>query len=674
MNVLKPGGILASPAHGACAPGLAHALRGAAALIAGIVTAGCLVSGVLAHPALAQNTAQPAPEGAASSPVQSSAPSAGAQSEAPPKSSPDQLPPPVPYSQPRETQQAAPPPDQPLPPADQLPPAQQQIHYVNYEPIKSIQGYSSSYIPLDSWIYPAMMRLYSLGFVDTEFLGLRPWTTLSVAHMLDESSAKIRDSGNDDAIAIYGAVEDEIAPDLHIPLDRKFGQARIDSIYTRIMGIAGTPLRDSFHLGQTDVNNYGRPYAGGFNMYTGFSAKAQYGRFSLYFRGEYQHAPGWAGYSPELAATLARIDDFATFGSVPLPGNTTIPLGPIAAVNRPTILEGYVSMHLIGNEISFGKMDTWYGPAVGGGMAWSNNAENVYSFRINRVEPLYLPYVSRITGPIRYDFFVGPLKGHNDPVSPWVHAEKISFKPTPNFEFGFERTVLWGGIGHQPVTLGTFWHSFYSISDTTGAEKFSRHDPGARFSSVDFTWRLPYLRKWLTLYSDSETHDDVFPITAPRRAAMRPGLYLSHVPGVPQLDLRVEGAYTAAPAGNNVGGQAQYIEVVQRNGYTNNGLLMGDWIGREGKGGQAGLTYHFSPREWAQVSFRQNKANRDFIPGGTTESDINFSLVKRLSPQLEFKGDVQYERWLIPIYKSGVQHDTSATFQFTWYPAQVKHF
>ena len=28
---------------------------------------------------------------------------------------------------------------------------------------------------------------------------------------------------------------------------------------------------------------------------------------------------------------------------------------------------------------------------MGGGMAWSNNAENPYTFRINRVEPMYVP-------------------------------------------------------------------------------------------------------------------------------------------------------------------------------------------------------------------------------------------------------------------------------------------
>jgi hypothetical protein len=267
---------------------------------------------------------------------------------------------------------------------------------------------SSSYIPLDSWIYPAVMRLYGLGYVDTVFLGMRPWTRLSVAHMLEASSDRITGSTDDEAIDIYEAIEKELQPDMRIPLDQKYGRAQLESVYQRVMGIAGTPLRDSFHLGQTDINDFGRPYAGGFNSYSGFSTRAHYGMFSLYLRGEFQHAPSWEGYPLSVAQTLAEIDDFATFSSVPLAGNTTIPLGPVASVNNLTLLEAYVSAHILGHEVSFGKMDNWYGPGVGGGMAWSNNAENVYSFRINRVEPLYIPYISRIAGLIRYDFFVGP--------------------------------------------------------------------------------------------------------------------------------------------------------------------------------------------------------------------------------------------------------------------------
>ena len=38
-------------------------------------------------------------------------------------------------------------------------------------------------------------------------------------------------------------------------------------------------------------------------------------------------------------------------------------------------------------------------PALGGAMSWSTNAEAPYTFEINRVEPLRIPLLSRLTGP-----------------------------------------------------------------------------------------------------------------------------------------------------------------------------------------------------------------------------------------------------------------------------------
>ncbi len=52
----------------------------------------------------------------------------------------------------------------------------------------------SPYIPVDSWVYPAMLRLYSLGYVDTVYLDLRPWTRASMMHMLEDAGNLIEDS------------------------------------------------------------------------------------------------------------------------------------------------------------------------------------------------------------------------------------------------------------------------------------------------------------------------------------------------------------------------------------------------------------------------------------------------------------------------------------------------
>jgi len=247
-------------------------------------------------------------------------------------------------------------------------------------------------------------------------------------------------------------------------------------------------------------------------------------------------------------------------------------------------------------------------------------------------------------------------------------VEKLSFRPTSNLEFGFERSVVWGGKGHAPITLHTFLRSFFSVSGTSSEVKNSPEDPGARVAAFDFAYRLPVLRNWLTLYADSEVHDDVSPIDAPRRAAIRPGLFLSRVPGLPRLDVRAEAVSTDPPITNSNGGDFMYYEVIYRQGYTNNGSLIGDWIGREGKGGQGWITYHLSGNEWVQVGVRNQKAAKDFIPGGTTINDVNFQIVKRLGKDLELNGQFTFEHWKAPIYLDAQQTVTATTVQLTWFP------
>jgi hypothetical protein len=534
----------------------------------------------------------------------------------------------------------------------------------------------SPFIPVDSWVYPAVLRLYSLGFIDTVYAGMRPWTRSSTDHMLEEAGARIEDAdegpATDEAQDIYEALIEELHNDVQGPCGVHQGGSRIESIYSVARAITGTPLNDSYHLGSTIINDYGRPYANGFDNYSGASGYASAGRFLLYVRGEFQGAPSASGYSTALSQELATLDGDVNYLNtkipIPLDRQATIPAGPIATTTDGRILEAYVSAHLFNHEVSFGKQDDWLGPGLGSGMAYSNNAENIYSFRINRTEPLHIPLLSKATGPFRYDFLIGPLKGHTYPIDPWVHVEKLSFRPTKNLELGFQRSVIWGGKDHEPVNIHTFLRSFFSLSAPSGTTKNSSADPGARFGAFDFSYRLPFVRNWLTLYSDSEVHDDVSPIDAPRRASWRPGLYLSHVPGVPKLDMRVEGASTDPPVATSHGGHFMYYEDIERQGYTNAGQLFGDWIGREGKGGQGWITYHLSGNELIQVSVRNQKAAKDFIPGGTTLNDINFQVVKRLGKDLEVKGNFAYERWKAPVYLPGLQTVTTTNIQLTWFP------
>jgi Capsule assembly protein Wzi len=519
------------------------------------------------------------------------------------------------------------------------------------------------YVPLDSWVYGAMDRLHGIGYLNSAFLGVRPWTRRSIQRMIADTSQDEGIDNNPQAFEILAALKREFGVEDDDPSRLSYA---CEGLSVRFEGISGLTLNDSFHLGQTVANDYGRPYQPGFNMQGGPSGSAEFGRFSLYVRSEYQHAPGAAGYSPALVAKLSAIDQgiFATN-----PVYATIPAGPIASTDTYRLVEANLSYRILNHEISFGKSDHWLAPTVGGAFMYSNNAENIYAFQIDRIEPLYIPLLSRLTGPFRYDFFVGSLKGHSVPNDPWMHIEKINFKPTANVEFGFERTVIWGGEGHEPINIKSFLRSFFSTTNVTIAQKVSRTDPGARFASFDFTWRLPWLTHWMTLYTDAMIHDDVSPIDAPRHAGVRPGIYLSRAPGVPRLDFRMEGVNTDPETSRSNTGQYLYWEGIQVQGYTNKGSIMGDSIGREGKGGQAWLTYHLSPRELVQVSFRHQKDAKDFIPGGTTQNSFDLRAVKRLlHDRLELSGDLQHEWWKAPVYQPGEQTDTVARFQLTLYP------
>ena len=564
-----------------------------------------------------------------------------------------------------------------------------------------------------------------MGYVNTVYLGMRPWTRASVRRMLEATAAEIQgadrygDATADEAQSLYEALSREL-DDIENPCPAGKGISRVESVYSATRAISGTPLRDSYHLGSTIVNDYGRPYENGFNNYSGASGYASWGRFLLYARGEAQAAPSASGYSTALAQTLAANDGTTYYFNsacalntnpaliaslctpLPLSQQTTMPVGPIASTATGRVIEAYASAHLLEHEISFGKQDDWLGPGLGGGMAYSNNAENIYSFRINRVEPLYVPLLSRLTGPFRYEFLIGSLRGHTympnpsylanpspkeinviNPGDPWVHLEKVSFRPTENLEFGFERTAIWGGQGHAPITIDTFLKSFFSFASPSTADKNGRNDPGARFGAFDFSYRLPFVRNWLTLYTDSEVHDDVSPADAPRRAAYRPGLYLSHVPGLAKLDLRVEAASTDPSSSNTSShyGRFMYWENIQKQGYTNQGQMFGDWIGREAKGGQAWITYHLKGNEWIQAGYRNQKATTYFIPGGTTLNDINFQAVKRIGKDFEIDGNFAYERWKAPMYPTGTpvypapqQTVTTTTIQLTWFPERKVSF
>ena len=180
-------------------------------------------------------------------------------------------------------------------------------NYRPASPIRYIDAESSTYVRMDSWVYPALNRLSSLGYLDTAFFGLRPWTRLSIVHMLQQTADKVdSDTDNDEARDIYLALMKEFSADMEG--GRGALHAEFDSVYERALGIGGAaPLTYSFRFGQSIINDDGRPFGSGFNNITGIHLRAEAGRFSLNFRGEYQHAPGYAALPSAVLSLIPRL-------------------------------------------------------------------------------------------------------------------------------------------------------------------------------------------------------------------------------------------------------------------------------------------------------------------------------------------------------------------------------
>jgi len=536
----------------------------------------------------------------------------------------------------------------------------------------------SPYVPMDSWVYPAFDRLIGMGMIDSAFSGVRPWTRSECARMLAEASDRV-DGEPAEAQRTYQFLAAEFKDELDEASTGSQFRGRIESVYARSTEIAGEPLTltDGYTFGQTLINDFGRPYQRGFNSVTGFSAWTTAGRWVGYVRAEYQQSPS----APSLPEAALIINNRTIAPAL------TPPATPIPSVSQMQLLDAYVGLNFDNLQITFGQQSLWWGPGNGGPMLFSNNAPPIRMFRINRITPLKLPSFLHWLGPMRTEFFFGQLTGYEFVFNPsglvgqfgqslnpqpFIHGQMISFKPTPNFEFAFFRTTIYGGPGY-PLT---FKHLTSSLFTTGNEAAGGASKPGDRRSGLSFSYRLPGLRNWLTLYGDGFTDDEFSPIAYIDVSAWHAGLYLSHVPRVSRLDFRAEGVYTDVPGGvaaNTKQPGSFYQNGTWRNGYTNNGDLIGSWIGRGGQGAQAWSNYWFSPRNRLQLFFRHQKVSQEFLPGGGSLTDLGVATDYSLRSNLSLSVSVQHERWLFPVIQPNVAHNVTASVGITFEPQRILH-
>jgi membrane-associated phospholipid phosphatase len=549
--------------------------------------------------------------------------------------------------------------------------------FVSEESRRSPSFMGSPYVPLDSWIYPALERLSALGYIATASVGLRPWTRLECARLVGEAADRAPATDSPAEVQeLYNTLSHEFAHEFELMSGEWNLGAQVESVYQRSLGISGKPLTDNFHFGQTLLNDYGRPYQQGFNAVAGASSWTAAGPFVIYARGEYQTAPSAPSLSPAALNFISTVD-----GLPPSPYAL-----PTAATSRFQLLDAYVALNLANWQLSFGKRSLWWGASEQGPMLFTDNAGPLNKmFTIDRVSPFRLPWLFRYLGDLRLQAFIGQTSGqeflstvttgstgpdigqYGRPLhpQPFLSGGKISFKFTENFEFGMSKTTLYGGPGN-PLTPKTFL-------DLIIGKHVHGDVLGDGRTGADFSYRIPKMRNWLTFYGEAMSEDEASPIPYMRKSIFQGGLYFAKIPRIPRLDLRLEGGSTSAVNFDAAPPGYFYWNLQYLNGYTNNGQFIGSWLGRSAQGESVRTNYWLSAKSKIGLELRHRKVDQKFLPQGGTQNDVAVNADVFVGPGFRFSGKVQYERWQIPLLATNPQSNVAASLEFGFWPAAHHH-
>jgi len=519
------------------------------------------------------------------------------------------------------------------------------------------QDRGTTSVPLDSWTYPVFDRLASLGYIVSAYEGLKPWTRTECARMTEEARDSLMSTVNDNphvhdqAMEFLAALETEFSDEIQVMQGGRPSPFEVDEMYARVVSASGPVLTDGFHFGQTFGYDLGRPFRRGTNYVTGAAFRATAGPLFIYINPEIQHSPS----APALPLSAREI----------ISERDMLPIQPgvgSSAINQVSLLDAYVGINLGNFQISFGKQSLNWGPGPGGSALLSDNAVPLDMLRFSPVQPINLPGFLHFLGPMRIETFIGRLKDTSFPPRPWIFGQKISFKPFKDFEWSYGRTTILGGIG-RPLNTREIIDAYLGQVDATNSV------PGDSRTSFDWTWRIPHVRDYLVFYGELEDDDDSIPLQNLTKPILRPGIYITRLPGVPKMDLDFEWTNSESPGGRG-NGQLNYWNENYRDGYLNNGDLMGNTVGRMGNSLQFWTTYWFSPRHSLQITAKDSRVYKNYLPGGAAWQDYRVSESVNLNSGFFFSGLLQYEHIShFPVLFPGAANNVTASVEIGFAPS-----
>jgi hypothetical protein len=220
-----------------------------------------------------------------------------------------------------------------------------------------------------------------------------------------------------------------------------------------------------------------------------------------------------------------------------------------------------------------------WGPGWVGSLILDAAAEPVPAVGWRKTAPsaFPVPWLAWL-GPWNADFFIGRLRGHDEPARPQLMGIRLQVRPLPGLEVGASRTMQWGGKGRDNSlkALGTAL-----VGRDNGPDAAS--DPGNQLAGFDVRYSAPLGNGRAAVYGQFIGEDEAGMMPsqwiglaglewAPARAGARSMRFFAEY-----ADL-VAGGMTNDPHYGSA-----YRHHTYREGYTNAGLPLGHAIGGDAR-------------------------------------------------------------------------------------------
>jgi len=421
---------------------------------------------------------------------------------------------------------------------------------VNLCPISN--AYSTTDLPIGSWVYDALEDLAALGATDLIGLNARPISRMAAAHKV---AGMIEDIQGDRLE--FSLLRDEIAMNKAEDLLYKLMDELQDELVLLGVEVVSKEelLQDHFLFRAMDRIN----------------AKIAYGSYSDSAVNSHvlDNEQGWVleeefNARVDMQSWVSFQDFFGLRIEPAFYGSKN--------KNKITLDKCFFNASYKNIECGAGRTSLRWGPGRHGSMLVSNNTRPLYVANIGSQKPFRIPRIEKL-GQWNIDFFTAKFIDEVDRAikEPYLSGLRVEYSPHDRLNLSGNHTIMWGGDGVPDVSIVDLFDMFLAKLGGGGDE------PENHLISITGEWAVPGLNDVIPfangalVYCEIGAEDEMSGL--PSHVGGLGGFRIIDLFLIEDLCLVMEYART-----DNV----WYIHNKYADGYTSRGNILGHHVGTDG--------------------------------------------------------------------------------------------